>query len=139
LRDYLQVVETVYEPRSFFGRVQDVGLMLDSSRRKFRPDFRLWCKELRAFGRMIARLGTDRATRRPFWTVFVKSVLRNPRSLRYTMSMMALYLHFGPFSKYVADRIRQDIDREALHPTPIARRRMKTIDARAGARRAPAA
>jgi CHAD domain-containing protein len=37
-----------------------------------------------------------------------------------------VYLHFGPFSKYVADRIRQDIHREALHPTPIALRRRRT-------------
>jgi radical SAM superfamily enzyme YgiQ (UPF0313 family) len=128
LRDYLKVVETVYEPESFFARVQDVGLMLDSSHRKFRPDFTLWCKELRAFGRMMARLGTGKATRRFFWKVLVKCVLGNPRSLRYTMSLMALYLHFGPFSRYVADRIRQDIAREALHPTRVAVRRRATID-----------
>jgi hypothetical protein len=124
LRDYLKVVETVYEPEKFFARVLDVGLVLDSSKRKFRPSFGLWLKELRAFGRMIAKLGTAKGTRGYFWRVFAKALLKNPRSIRYTMSMMALYLHFGPFSKYVADRLRNDIEKEAAwqraHPETLA-------------------
>ncbi len=33
---------------------------------------------------------------------------------------MALYLHFGPFSRYVAQRIREAIAREELEPSAIA-------------------
>ncbi|MEO6597757.1 MAG: B12-binding domain-containing radical SAM protein, partial [Planctomycetota bacterium] len=37
------------------------------------------------------------------------SLWKNPKSIRYTGAMVALYLHFGPFSKYVANRIRTAI------------------------------
>jgi hypothetical protein len=36
------------------------------------------------------------------------------------MSIMALYLHFGPFSKYVAGQIRKEIERETRTPSPVA-------------------
>ena len=58
--------------------------------------------------------------RRYFWRVFFHALWRNPRSFRYTMSIMALYLHFGPFSKYVADRIRKEIECETRTPSPVA-------------------
>ena len=34
----------------------------------------------------------------------------NPRSTRYIVMMMALYLHLGPFSRYVIPQIEQKID-----------------------------
>jgi hypothetical protein len=37
LRDFLQVIETVYSPKEFFARVQELGAALDSSQRKLRP------------------------------------------------------------------------------------------------------
>lgn len=120
LRDYLQVIETVYNPEEFFGRVEELGNALDSSRRKFRPDFKHWVQELRGFFKMIARLGMDPETRSHFWTVFFRCLRRNPGSIRYTMSIMALYLHFGPFSRYVARRIREDIARETATPSLVA-------------------
>jgi hypothetical protein len=69
---------------------------------------------------MSARLGTASDTRRYFWRVFFQALRRNPRSLRYTMSIMALYLHFGPFSKYVAGRIRKEIELEIREPSRVA-------------------
>lgn len=69
---------------------------------------------------MIARLGLPRETRRHFWRVVYRCLLGNPRSLRSTMSQMALYVHFGPFARYVAAETRESIARELLHPSPVA-------------------
>ena len=44
------------------------------------------------------------------------SLWHNPRSIRYTCSLIALYLHFGPFSRYVAQRTRAAIAREKSGP-----------------------
>ena len=46
---------------------------------------------------------------------------KNPRSIRYTGALMALYLHFGPFSKYVAEKIRAAIALEEPNPTKVGR------------------
>jgi hypothetical protein len=120
LRDYLQVIETVYAPEAYFERVRRVGTRLDSSRRRFRPALGPQLKELKGFARMVWRLGVPRATRRPFWRAILGSLWANPRSVRYAGSLAALYLHFGPFSKYVAARIREAIAQEERSPSPVA-------------------
>jgi radical SAM superfamily enzyme YgiQ (UPF0313 family) len=120
LRDYLEVVETIYTPESYFDRVLDVGRTLDSSQRKFRLPFRLQIRELKGFFRMILKLGLRGRTRRPFWRAFVGSLLKNPKSIRYAGALIALYLHFGPFAKYVAARIREAIAKEEKSPSRVA-------------------
>jgi hypothetical protein len=120
LKDYLKVIETVYTPEAYFERVLQVGERLDSSIRRFKPGFRHQLRELKGFGRMILKLGLSRKTARPFWTTVFKALWRNPKSIRYTGALAALYLHFGPFSKYVARRIREAIAKEEACPSPVA-------------------
>jgi len=62
--------------------------------------------------RMTVKLGFSRATAGPFWRTLLGSLWRNPRSIRYTGALMALYVHFGPFSQYIAKRIRAGIAHE---------------------------
>ena len=120
LKDYLKVVETIYTPENYFGRVLKVGQELDSSQRRFRPGLKQWWKELKGFARMAAKLGLRKETRGHFWKTMVKALWRNPKSIRYTGSLMALYLHFGQFSKYVAEKIREAIAAEERNPTKVA-------------------
>jgi hypothetical protein len=47
-------------------------------------------------------------------------MLHNPRSIRYTGALVGLYVHFGPFAKYVAGQIRETIAREEANPSPVA-------------------
>jgi hypothetical protein len=120
LADYLQVLETVYAPESYFARVARIGEQLDSRARRFRPSLRQRLKELKGFVRLIGRLGLQRATRRPFWRVVLRSLWKNPKSIRYTIALAALYLHFGPFSRYVAGRIRAALAIERAKAVPPA-------------------
>ncbi len=120
LRDYLQIIETVYTPEAYFRRVAKVSEMLESSYRRFRQPFWHRWKELKGFFRMILKLGFGKETRRPFWRTFLRSLWKNPKSIRYTGALSALYLHFGPFSRHVAERIRQAIAKEEANPSPVA-------------------
>ena len=125
LADYLQVIEAIYEPNAYFRRVAKVGAMLDSRRRRFKPTLRHRMKELKGFFRMTLKLGLRGPTRRPFWRTVLGSLWRNPRSIRYTGALIALYVHFGPFSRYVASRIRTSLttaraDEAAPTPRPVA-------------------
>ena len=120
LKDYLQVVETIYTPEAYFSRVLDVGRRLDSSQRRFGPGLRQWWKELKGFGRMARKLGFRKATARHFWGTLTKALFSNPKSVRYVGSLMALYLHFGPFAGYVAGKIREAIALEERKPSKVA-------------------
>jgi len=120
LADYMQVIETVFSAGKYFDRVLKTTLMLDSSERRFRPKLRKQFKELKGLWRMILKLGIPAETRPHFWRVLIQGVMKNPRSIRYAGSLMALYLHFGPFAKYVVSRTRETIDKENLVPSKVA-------------------
>jgi radical SAM superfamily enzyme YgiQ (UPF0313 family) len=118
LRDYLTVVETVYEPNNYFRRVARVGRMLDSKGRKYRPSLKRWARETRGFFRMAFRMRDGSFV--PFCRAFFGSLIRNPRSIRYVGALCGLYVHFGPFSQYVGTRIREAIVEEERHPARVA-------------------
>jgi hypothetical protein len=120
LRDYLEVIEAIYTPEAYFRRVRAVGEVLDSSKRHFRPRLGFQLRELRGFARMIRRIGFSAETRGPFWRAILSCLLKNPRSVRYAGSLAALYLHFGPFAKFLAARIREDLKKEESAPSPVA-------------------
>ena len=105
LRDYLRVIETTYSPEAYFRRVRRVAALLNISGRRFRPGFALAWRELKAFALMAVSLGARPETRWPFWWTFLSALARNPRAIRSVGSLCALYLHFGPFSRYVAQRV----------------------------------
>ena len=111
LEDYKSVLEAVYEPRAYFRRVRRVGRELDCSKRRFRQPARLALRDLRSFLRMAWRMGLrDGAVRRHWWGAMLDCLVHNPRAIRYVGAMAALYLHMGPFARYVAGGLDRKIE-----------------------------
>jgi radical SAM superfamily enzyme YgiQ (UPF0313 family) len=120
LKDYLTVVETAYRPDYYFGRVRRVVRQLDSSKRHFVPPFRRRLLEIKGLMRLIGKIGLRGPARGEFWRTFLSALVFKPGSLRPAGAMMGLYAHFGPFSRYVADRIRLAIAEEERRPSKMA-------------------
>ena len=100
LDDYKNVLAQIYAPAAYFGRVRRVAAALDVSKHKLRQPLRHIVRDLRAFARLTWRLGVrDTTTRRHWWQTLLATALRNPRALRPAMSMIALYLHLGPYAR----------------------------------------
>jgi radical SAM superfamily enzyme YgiQ (UPF0313 family) len=111
LLDYQHTLEQVYEPAAYFGRVRRVGRALDRSRHRIRLPAKRIARDLKAFARISWRLGVKaRHARRHYWRTFFDCVLRNPRAIPPVVSMMALYLHFGPFAQFVIGTLRDKIE-----------------------------
>jgi len=53
----------------------------------------------------------------PFWRTFVEVAKKNPGALRQIVTMMAIYLHLGPFSKHVIGEIDRRIAELDAAPT----------------------
>lgn len=125
LSDYRQVLERIYSPQAYFGRVRRVARRLDRSCHRLRqPLLHLW-RDLRAFGRIATRLTlAGGASRRAFWGAMLDCLLHNPRALKISASFAALYLHLGPFSRSLEERLdRQIADalaEAAEGPAPLA-------------------
>ena len=110
LLDYKRILEKVYEPAAYAGRLERLTALLDNSHRKRQTDAGL--SRRRFDGReMISRIITNLPEPRElFWPVLTRCVSSNPQSARWIVALTALYLHLGPFSRYVIGQIEQKIE-----------------------------
>jgi radical SAM superfamily enzyme YgiQ (UPF0313 family) len=109
LADYKRVLEAVYEPSAYAGRMMRLNSMLKSTGRRSQA-------RANESGRVYQRadMGQRIATNLPepreiFWPAFKQCVSTNPKAAHWIGAITALYLHLGPFSRYVIGKIDQKI------------------------------
>jgi hypothetical protein len=121
LRDYRRVVDEIYRPEAYFARVKNVALALNCSQKKL--SLSLWhhLRDMRGLARIVWRQGIVASYRWLFWSTLLLLLLKNPAGIRYGINLMAFFLHFGPFSRYVVRRIDQAIAQEETSPSPMKR------------------
>ena len=121
LADYRQVLQHVYDPVAFAGRLKRLSAMLDRSKGRREPpagDIKLKAGSLATVHKIMNQLPEVREI---FWKTFTECATSNPKAVRFLVLMMAIYLHVGPFSR----KVIADIDRQianAPQPMPPARR-----------------
>ena len=110
LVDYRTVLERIYAPGAYFGRARLVCRELDLSAHRLRAPLRHVIRDLRSFGRISWRLGVRKSgARGAFWGAMLDTLVHNPRALKIAGSFAALYLHLGPFSRMLVDRLGEQI------------------------------
>ncbi len=117
LADYKRILERIYDPVAFAGRLQRLAKMLDYSSRKQRmraQHSRRRFGSLEMLHRIISNLPEPREL---FRRTLTQCVASNPDSARWVVALMALYLHVGPFSRVVIARIENMM--AALEPVVI--------------------
>lgn len=120
LRDYREIIESIYSPGKYFQRVAGVVAELDCSQKKLSLTWRHYFRDVRGLTRILWRQGVMASYRMLFWRTLVKLLLTNPKSLRYGVNLMAFYLHFGPFSKYLLAQVDASIAAEEARATPAS-------------------
>jgi radical SAM superfamily enzyme YgiQ (UPF0313 family) len=134
LADYRVVLERIYDPAVYFGRVRKMARMLDRpaldrSRGSDPVPARvagISAHDLRMLTRLIRRMAIRQPTALVhFLKAFYECATRNRRALQYVGILAALFLHVGPFSRYVismVDRQIAEIDAGKWQPGPLAER-----------------
>jgi Domain of unknown function (DUF4070)/Radical SAM superfamily len=116
LADYRKVLAAIYRPAAFYARVRSMIGELD------RPVFDLkgggsprliQRSERRMLWRLIRRMAlTQPLALLPFARTFLWAVRENPRALLIVGMQAGLYLHVGPFSRFVI----AELDRQIASP-----------------------
>lgn len=109
LADYRRILERIYDPVAFTGRLRRLSKMLDNSNRTRRThagNARRSLGSLEVMHRIITSLPEPRAL---FRRTLTECYAGNPDSIRWIVALMALYLHVGPFSRDVIARIEHII------------------------------
>lgn len=128
LNDYRIILQQVYEPAAFFARVRTIGRLLDRPKLKTKIQARVFLNDLRTFGRLAWRLGTRHpALIKQFCATLVDCAVRNPAALKQVVTQMVIYLHVGPFSRYVVSHLDRQLamidaedDRDSIAAAPVA-------------------
>jgi radical SAM superfamily enzyme YgiQ (UPF0313 family) len=110
LRDYKRVLQEIYDPEAFCVRLERLASLLDcSGRRKELPegDIRRRMSTARMVHDLLSRLPEGRER---FWKTFTTCMSSNPQSVRAIVTLMAFYLHVGPYSRSVIKQIERQID-----------------------------
>jgi radical SAM superfamily enzyme YgiQ (UPF0313 family) len=119
LLDYKRVLERVYDPVAFAGRLRRLAGLLDNSKRKRQTradDARRKFSASEILHRILTNLPEPHAM---FRQTLAECMSINPRSARWIMALMGLYLHLGPFSRYVVQQIElkiEEIERDGFDP-----------------------
>ena len=119
LLDYRRVLERIYDPVAYAGRLERLGEMLDRSGRPAELPVGDRRRDYISLEFVHALLSKVPEAREPFWNVFKSCRAKNPAALRLVLSLMTLYTHLGPFSRFVVselDRRIEEIDAAAASP-----------------------
>jgi Domain of unknown function (DUF4070)/Radical SAM superfamily/B12 binding domain len=128
LSDYQTILAHIYRPAAYYRRVRDVMRLLDrpildrSAGQEVPPPrlFGIPPRDFVLLWRLLWRIATRQpATLWPFCKAFCECARNNPRALDYLGMLAALYLHLGPFSRFViaaVDRQIGDIDAGTWQP-----------------------
>ncbi len=110
LADYRAILDEIYHPQAFFGRVRRMARDLDLVRPGVRRPWRALDRDLRSFLRISLQLGLhDAESRIPYWQTLGDCLRHNPRALRTVVSLAALYLHVRPFAQFLEQRLAGQI------------------------------
>jgi radical SAM superfamily enzyme YgiQ (UPF0313 family) len=114
LADFRKIIESIYAPAAYFGRVRRSVRALDRSKARFRPSVVQTLRELKSLVRICWHLGVrNRRARASWWRAFFDALLHNPRAAKIAVSFGALYLHFGPLSERISKHVAQRIATES--------------------------
>ena len=116
LQDYKRVLNMIYQPAAYAGRLQRLASLLNRSgshRSVPTGDLRGRVGTMELVHRIVTALPE---AREPFWRVFTTCARENPNATRIIVGLMAMYLHLGPFSRRVIAEIDRRIDADLTAP-----------------------
>ena len=124
LADYKAVVDQIYRPERFFGRIRKMCALLDTSGVNAASHPSHAKRDLMGLARFLWRITWHHTDiRGQVWSLFWHILKTNPRALKTALNNAGLYTHLGPFSRIVVDEISDQIAasraEDALEPLKL--------------------
>jgi len=102
LKDYVQVIKYIYEPKRYYERAIYMGLQLKPDY-KYRPTLRKKLKLVKAFLKLDLNVGFDKTTGWHYWKMLFTIILKNPRAIEAMVNLATMFIHFQKMSKFIID------------------------------------
>jgi hypothetical protein len=99
LKNFIRVIDTIYEPSNYYKRVVFTGLKI-RPHYKHTPNFKTWLIYMRSFIRVCNKAGFNSATGFYYWKMFFTVIFRNPKGIEATVNLAAMFIHFQKQKEY---------------------------------------
>lgn len=102
LRDFIQVLKHIYEPRNYFKRATYTATHLRRVK-KYRPGVMetLWI--IKGYLGVCNKIGFSKTTAWPYWKMLFTVLFRNPSGVEAGVTFAAMYLHLRKYIKIIID------------------------------------
>jgi hypothetical protein len=108
LKNYIRVINDIYEPADYYQRVIFTGLNI-RPHYKHKPDFRTTLLYMRSFLRVCKRAGFNKATGLYYWKMFFTVIFRNPKGIEATVNLAAMFIHFQKQKEYIVSAMNNTL------------------------------
>lgn len=109
LSDFRRVLDAAYSPRRYFDRCLSLCRVIEV-RPKFKPPPARIARYGLGFLKTVIRLGLAPSTAYYFWRNLLVVLAVRPAALETVASLMAMYLHFGPQTRFVTRSVTRALD-----------------------------
>ena len=99
LKNFIRVINEVYDPSNYYKRVIYTGLNIRPHYRHY-PNFRTWIIYMRSFLRVCSRAGFNSATGFYYWKMFFTVIFRNPKGVETAVNLAAMFIHLRKQKEY---------------------------------------
>ena len=117
LGDFLHVLKLTYSTREYFNRCLRLSKVIHIKSR-FKPRWKRKAHYAGAFLKIVFKLGLAPSTAYYFWRNTLAILLTRPSSVETVVNLMAMYLHFGPQSRFLCGLFEQKIRKLEAAPPP---------------------
>jgi len=106
ISNYLRVIEFIYDPKNYYGRIMYNGLNLKADY-KFKPSFKMTLKYLGSFLKVCAKVGFRKQLGPLYWKMFFTILFKNPKAIEAAVNLAAMYIHFEKQKYYVVSAMNK--------------------------------
>ena len=121
-KELRNIIEAVYSPEAFMGRVMDTARRMDI-KNKHVPNGWEFRRMFKGFRTIAWRLLADRRTRWLYTKNFVRAAMMGPTKFEYAHNIMGSFLHFDLQTQRIIDSLDLSIDfaeNHAKYPRSVA-------------------
>lgn len=108
--DFIYILDKVFTARNYFNRCLEAARSIKTNR-KFKPPFKKVLQHASAFIKVVFKLGLKRYTFYYFWRNLIVILFTRISSAETVISLMALYIHYSKYSKFVMKLMREKLNR----------------------------
>lgn len=109
LKDYVNVLQYIYDPAQYYQRVLSTCLSLRPAG-KHKPGIVKKLKRAGTFLKLCAKIGFNKTTGWLYWKTLLTIGLKNPKAIEATVNLAAMFIHFQKHSRFNIDLTNKEIE-----------------------------